>query len=90
MALGRPLDAYDVALDTTGLADGAHAVALVVEDAAGNEATVWSRSILVNNPGGAVVDTACTDGLNGYARPDGTVTLPRIEARAMPGPACRW
>ena len=51
-------------LDTTGLTDGAHTVALVVEDASGNEATVWTRSILVNNPGGAVVDTACTDGLD--------------------------
>jgi hypothetical protein len=51
-------------LDTATIADGAHTVRLVLEDASGNESEVWRRTVLVNNPGGAVPDTACTDGLD--------------------------
>ncbi len=50
--------------DSTTVPDGSHDVAVRVEDAAGNERTVWSKSVRVNNPGGSVPDTACTDGLD--------------------------
>ena len=38
----------------------------------------------------SVAETACSDGLNGKKSPEGTVTSPFIDTRAMPGPACTW
>jgi len=51
-------------VDTALLADGPHAARLVLEDASGGESEVFSTTLRVNNPGGTVADTACTNGLD--------------------------
>jgi len=51
-------------VDTALLPDGAHTARLVLEDASGGEAAVWTSTVRVNNPGGSVADTACTNGLD--------------------------
>jgi hypothetical protein len=53
-----------MSLDTTSLSDGVHSVKFSVEDAAGNVRDVNTYSVRVNNPGGALPDTDCTDGID--------------------------
>jgi hypothetical protein len=63
-----------MSLDTTALGDGEHAVRLLLEDASGNLSEAWGRTIRINNPGGAIPDTACADGRDDDA--DGRVDFP--------------
>jgi hypothetical protein len=51
-------------LNTLGLSDGPHTVELQLEDASAGRRTVYSRTLLVNNPNGDVPDTPCTDGID--------------------------
>lgn len=56
---------YDPTFDLTALGDGAHTVALGIEDAGGNERTVLTgQSLRINAPGGSLPDpgTACAGG----------------------------
>ncbi len=70
-------------IDTTTLADGRHTVQLLLTDAARNEAVAWTGDLRVNNPGGALPDTACADGVDNDL--DGTVDAGHDAGCSGPG-----
>jgi hypothetical protein len=66
----RPSVSVDIPLDTTTLKDGSHALKVVVQDAAGNVATVYSGSITTRNaPQGGLPE------INGTAQQGQTLSV---------------